>query len=351
MRTRLAASLMAVLLLQVAFATEEQTVAAAGRLDVSILVFDPGVPEDRASHRDLDVFPRIREIEALLMPFVLRESLVGTGEWGAVRVEPASDLAAEVLVEGSILHSDGELLSIGIRAVDSTGRIWVDDVFSGDDSIYAEITEALGNAKNSLDSREFDVIRNVAMLRYARALAPTAFAGYLGETQDGIITLERLPARDDPMLRWIHRIRETVFVFTDTVDAKYRALNADIDSVYEVWREYRSKSRMFEAQNIEHARATASAAPRGSYRALRNQYDNYRYDRITAQELDRLAVAFDNEVGPTITAMESRIAELEGWVDEKYTEWQRLLEALFEARTAAEPVSPELIEEIRRLTE
>lgn len=345
------ASLLAVLLVQVPPAVTAQTAAPAERLNVSILVFDPGVPEDRASHRDLDVFPRIREIESLLMPFVLRESLVGTGEWGAVRVEPAPDLASELLVKGEILHSDGELLSIEIHAADSTERVWVDGVFSGDQGVYADIAEALGNAKDSLDGRELGIIRNVAMLRYARSLSPTAFAGYLGTADDGTLTLERLPARDDPMLRWIHRIRETVYVFTDTMDAKYRELHTDIDSVYEVWRDYRAKSRLYEAQNIEHARATASAAPRGSYQALRNQYDNYKWDRTTAQELDRLAVAFDNEVGPTITTMESRIAELEGWVDEKYQEWQRLLEALFDARTAAEPVPEELIEEIERLTE
>jgi hypothetical protein len=31
--------------------------------------------------------------------------------------------------------------------------------------------------------------------------------------------------------------------------------------------------------------------------------------------------------------MEKRIAELESWVDEKYAEWHRLLEALFEVET------------------
>lgn len=344
------AALIPVMLLLIP-AASAQTGDPAEGLNVSILVFDPGVPEDRAAHRDLDVFPRIREIESLLMPFVLREALVETGEWGAVRVEPDSDLASELLVDGEILHSDGELLSIGIRATDATGRVWVDDVFSGDRIVYAQIADALHEAQNRLDRRELGIIRNVAMLRYARSLAPTAFSDYLGTAEDGTITLERLPARDDPMLRWIHRIRETVYVFTDTVDTKYRELNADIDSVYEVWREYRAKSRVYEAQNVEHAMATASSAPRGSYEALRNQYDNYRWDRVTAQELDRLAVAFDNEVGPTITAMESRIAELEGWVDEKYDEWQRLLEALFDARTAAEPVPEELIEEIERLAE
>ena len=49
-----------------------------------------------------------------------------------------------------------------------------------------------------------------------------------------------------------------------------------------------------------------------------------------AQEQDRLAIAFNNEVGPVVEAMEARIAELEAWVDAKYAEWHRLLEELFE---------------------
>ncbi len=51
---------------------------------------------------------------------------------------------------------------------------------------------------------------------------------------------------------------------------------------------------------------------------------------MTAQEQDRLAIAFNNEVGPVVDAMEKRIDELESWVDEKYAEWHRLLEELFE---------------------
>ena len=34
--------------------------------------------------------------------------------------------------------------------------------------------------------------------------------------------------------------------------------------------------------------------------------------------------------------MEERVAELEHWVDQKYAEWHRLLEALFEAETEIE---------------
>ncbi len=57
----------------------QQAVAEVGRdvskLDVSIAVFDPGVPADPSLHRDLDVFPRIRKIESLFLPFILRGAL------------------------------------------------------------------------------------------------------------------------------------------------------------------------------------------------------------------------------------------------------------------------------------
>ena len=82
--------------------------------------------------------------------------------------------------------------------------------------------------------------------------------------------------------------------------------------------------------------STQSSEPRGSYEALLNLYDNYKLDRITAQEQNSLAVAFSNEVGPAIAAMETRVAELEGWVDTQYAEWYRLLEELFEVESTLE---------------
>jgi len=48
-------------------------------------------------------------------------------------------------------------------------------------------------------------------------------------------------------------------------------------------------------------------------------------------------VAFNNEVGPKIAAMEGRVAEMDGWVEEHYSEWRRLLEELFEVETGLTP--------------
>jgi hypothetical protein len=199
--------------------------------------------------------------------------------------------------------------------------------------LYDEIARVLRASREQLNDRELQRIAEVSLMRYAAELAPSAFGQYIAEDADGRYSLQRLPARSDPMLERIERIRLTEYVITDTVDAKFRELHGEIASTYALWRDYRRKSVEYDRQNAEHAQATSSDVPRGSYDALKTLYDNYKWDRVTAQEQDRLAIAFNNEVGPVVEAMEARIDELENWVDAKYAEWHGLLEELFEVET------------------
>ena len=313
--------------------------ARSTTLNVSIAVFDPGVPADQSLHRAQQVFPRVREIEAMFLPFVLRDKLAGTTGWGAVRGVPQPDAAAELLISGTIVRSNGEILELNIRAVDASGRVWFDKVFTGlvmNQTLYNDIVESLRTARSQLNDKALTDIVEISLLRYANQLAPSAFGSYLNEADDGTITIIRLPAKSDPMLDRIDRIRRTEYVITDTVDAKFQELHAEIASIYQLWREYRRKVIKYQMEDDRRAQSTSSNAPRGSYEAMKNQYDNYKFVRITAQEQDRLVVAFNNEVGPTVDAVEVRIAELETWVDQRYAEWHRLLEELFEVETSTD---------------
>jgi len=326
-------------------------------LNVTIPVFDPGVPADRSQFRDLDIFPRIRGIEAKLMPFLLRETLVESGKWGAVRVVAEPEEAAELQLLGTIIRSDGDWLNLRIRAVDATGTVWLDRVFSDQvnnglttrqkdkdkdkdkdkldfQALYTEIANALLGVRGELSDAALSRIRNTSLVRYASELAPTAFKGYLEQNDDGTIRLLRLPARGDPMLARIEVIRNTEFLITDTVDTKFREFNTDLTHTYRVWRDYRRKFVDYETENVRFATANADAYQPGSWNAIKHQYDAYKYDRITAQEQDRLAVAFNTEVSTTVEAMEARIAELDGWVERGYLEWRSLLEELYEVDTA-----------------
>ena len=98
-------------------------------LNVSITVFETGVPEDPLEQRRLRVDASIREVEAILLPFMLRQVLVETNEWGAVRVVPEPDSRAELRLTARIVQSDGITLALALRAVDSTGRVWLDDTY------------------------------------------------------------------------------------------------------------------------------------------------------------------------------------------------------------------------------
>ena len=85
---------------------------------------------------------------------------------------------------------------------------------------------------------------------------------------------------------------------------------------------------------MKFAEAKADDAGRGSWESIKHHYDAYKYHRVTAQERDRLAVAFNTEVAATVDAMETRVAELNGWVENGSLEWRRLLEELFEVETS-----------------
>jgi len=303
------------------------------QLNVSIAAFDPGVPEDNSLHRDLQVFPKIREIESMFLPFVLRQVLVDSGDWGAVRVVPEADAASELLITGTIVHSDGETLTVELHAVDARGQEWAKQTYTTHtdfEDLYAGFLDDLKTVRNGIDDRTLRNIVGTSLMRYSAELAPDAFDGYIEMQSDGTVKLLRLPADGDPMLARIQRIRSVEYVMTDAIDQKFRELHEEVDSVYEIWRKYRRWYTNFKAEEAQRNEFSQTDAKSGTYEAIKQSYDNYRMDRLAAQEQDKWAVGFNNEMEPIIEKMEQRIAEMNGWVEDGYVEWARILEELFE---------------------
>lgn len=319
-------------------------------LNISIAVFDPGVPEDPLEIRRQRILPEVREIEALLLPFMLREALVRTGEWGAVRIVPESEDAAEILISGAIVRSDGNGLELSVRVSDAGGQEWIDHVYVseatsegadseeptdlyGFESLFDAIAEDLRVARAARDEAQFAEIVEISFLRYATELAPSIFDGYLFTAPDGTVEIQRLPAENDPMLERIERIRQSEYVFIDTVDEQFQDLHGEIVSIYDLWLEYRRQVAQFESREIERVASSQSNGPRGSYQAIRSHYDNYKWARMQQQRQANRAQAFDNEVGPTVNSMQARVAQLEIWLADQYAEWRGLLEELFALET------------------
>ena len=108
----------------VSVALNKAVTLESDRLNVSVIAFDPGVDPNKGKvtqfHRHL------RDAEAGYMPVVLKNTLVDSGHWGAVRVLPETDPTAEVLVVSRILESDAVELRLRISVSDSRGVVWLD---------------------------------------------------------------------------------------------------------------------------------------------------------------------------------------------------------------------------------
>ena len=107
-------------------------IAEAQLLDVGVAVFDSGVPEGEVDKDVLEhlikegTFVQIRRSEALYMAVLLRNTLQKSANWGTVWVAPKDSTAADLSVDGKILHSDGDYFQLHVKATDATGRLWVD---------------------------------------------------------------------------------------------------------------------------------------------------------------------------------------------------------------------------------
>lgn len=368
----------------------KQQIPEAELLDVGIQTFDTNIPAALAGNEEaLDkrrIYPDVRKAESRLLPARLKTTLEASGQWGAVRVVPEGVKFVDVMVSGKILESTGGRLELEIDAVDATGRVWIrDKTYSGDpdlgsyktdaamrvrdpfQNVYVQIANDLLLAREQLDGAARREVREVAQLRFAQDLDPRSFAGYLQKDANGITRLARLPAKDDPAIVRIGKIRERDAVVIDTLDG-YNEQFAE--GLFDSYAGYRRTSReAIEKEEKARAQATArtvlgaaavlasilapSQCGSGDYNCQRIE-DAVRYGggaggvaavmsgikkfgdaKNAAQEVKELARSFENEAGAQVVEVEGRSLKLTGTAEEQYREWRRLLAAIYAEETGA----------------
>jgi hypothetical protein len=323
-------------------------------VDVGLVVFDPGIPADQSTHSKRGIFPEIRKAEAKYMPVVLRQVLVESGDWGVVRVLPEVLDSSELLVNGTILHSDGLRLQLRITARDARGVEWLNRVYSdstrstdypvrvpGDPylRLYQQIADDLVAARRQKSAKQLATIQDIALMRYAIQLAPTVFGSYLTQTSEGQYVLVRFPAEGDPMLARVVRIRNQEYLFIDTVDEQYEHLSEQIASTYNLWRQYSAEQALYQGEYQQRAASRSSQGRRGSFAALEQSYNTYKWSKIHEQDLGELALGFNNEVTPTVMDVSGAVFELSGTLDSQYSEWRDILQRIFTLETGLVPAS------------
>ncbi len=318
-------------------------------LEIGLVVLDPGTGGDSLVNRQQGIFEDVRAAESRYLPFALRRALVDSNQWGAVRVLPGSDPGYELLVSGRILVSNGAELSLALTVRDSLDDVWLEKTYSvvAEENAYLETERRLRRPfqdlyhqfandllvlKQQRDDRSLRRIREVSELRYAADLLPDAFGNYLGRDELGLITVERLPARDDPMIERIRRVREQEYLFIDTTDEQYADLYTEMTPVYDLWRQYLWEQLAYR-EAWETRLAERDKPRRGSYQAMKQTYNNYKWEKIQREEMQTLAQGFDNEVAPTAMELEGRVVQLNGSLDQRYREWRDILRQIYQLET------------------
>jgi hypothetical protein len=317
-------------------------------LDIGLVIFDPGVPLDAARHSKEGIFPEIRKAEARYLPYLLRQALVKTEAWGAVRVLPKPDTSSELLLTGKILHSDGMRLVLQMRATDASGRVWIDQVYHDEAGqsdypvelgeepyadIYRKITNDLLALREQLSRGELETVRNVALLQYASGLSPDAFADFVSEEEDGSLAIRRLPSQDDPMLARVRRIQNQEYRFIDNADEQYLTLYDEMTPTYNLWRQNGRELAIYKAEYEARVASREPDGQRGTFAQMQQTYNTYKRAKEHDQDLDEIAEGFNNEVAPTVMEIEGKVFRLNGSLEAQYSEWRSILRSIFSLET------------------
>ncbi|MEM0953739.1 MAG: hypothetical protein AAGI24_06335 [Pseudomonadota bacterium] len=318
-------------------------------LEIGIVVLDSGIEGDSLENRREGVFPEVREAETRYLPFALRRTLVDSNQWGAVRVLPNRDPGYELLISGEIIESNGAELALKLTAIDASDRVWLDQTYTAVaeerayqeaerrqrrpfQSLYNQFANDLLTIREGYSDRELRRLRELSTLRYAGALLPEAFNEFIRRDESGVYSLQRLPARGDPMLARILRVREQEYIFIDTTDEQYADLFTEMTPVYDLWRQF-LREQLAYREAWEERIAERDTPKSGTYLSMKQRYNNYKWKKIQRQEMRILADGFNNEVAPTTLQLEGNVVKLSGSVDQRYREWRDILRQIYQLET------------------
>ena len=77
----------------------------------------------------------------------------------------------------------------------------------------------------------------------------------------------------------------------------------------------------------------------GTFVAMEQTYNAYRGLKIQEQDLDEMALGFNNEVAPTVMQVSGKVFRLNGTLGTQYSEWRKILRDIFVLETGLPPES------------
>lgn len=339
-------------------------------LDVGVVLFEDGVDitDDESA-----AYSSVRQSEAVWFSSQLKNTLASSNAWGSVRTLPKQAIV-DLSISGRLIESNGEVVTLAIKAEDATGRVWLDKEYHQQASSYAyhpeidlpgdpfqslfnEIANDLFAYRANLSGQQLTQIRAIAKIRFAKDFVPAAFDGYVTQDQDGQYQLLRLPAQSDPMLLRVEQVQARNDLFLDVIQDYYRVFNRNMAEPYAEWRKLSYKEVIYERQLREQARNEKIVGALVMLGGTATAVDDDRSNRtrvaghvgiisgaalfsrsfakrdeaaMHSDALRELGASLQAQLEPSVVDLQDRSVTLSGTVDDQLKEWRRILSRMFE---------------------
>jgi hypothetical protein len=349
-------------------------------LDIGIVEFDDGVPENNDPLKT-GVYEEVRSAEVRYLPYHLKTTLQATGHWGAVRVIPSRSAFTDVIISGAIEKSDGEFVTLKVKVEDASGRRWYEKEYETQtgissydqyrdktndpyQNVFNDIANDLRVFVDSIPPKRIEHIRQISELQFFGDMAPLSFGEHLATDEDGITSIVRLPAENDPMVARLRQIRERDRLVVDTLNEHYANFYYGIAIPYEGWRKisreehvnYRQVRRSaamrtllgvvvlagsvaMETDNSSHSsvrRMKRGAQTVGISKGLETIFSGLTRRseaKMHIESIKELSESFGSEAAPMVVTVEGEARRLTGTAAAQYESWRRLLKQIYEAET------------------
>jgi len=370
---------------EVITADETELVAASAPkdesqlLDIGIIEFDDGVPENN-NPESSRIYAPIRNAESRYLAYHLKNTMQGTGHWGAVRVIPSENAFTDVMINARIDESDGEFIELDVVVTDISGQNWYTKHYKTQTGIssysenrdrrqdpyqkvFNEISNDLYAHVEALPEDYVQNLQQISELKFFEDMSPQSYGAHLQSDKDGQVTINRLPAENDPAVHRLRQIRERDRLVVDMLNEHYANFYYGISIPYHAYR----KASREEAVNYRQVKRSAALKTlmgvvvlAGSLQMDTNDssYSRQRMKStlrtigigeglnsiiagitrnteasIHVEAIEELSESFSSEAAPMVVSIEGQARRLTGTAAAQYESWRKLLRDLYEAET------------------
>jgi len=348
-------------------------------LDVGIIEFDAGVPDDNDPEKSR-IHSEIRNAESRYLAYHLKTTMQGTGHWGAVRVLPSKEAFTDVIIDGRIEQSDGEYVEIEITVSDTSGQIWFEKTYetqTGTSSyserrdrrldpyqkVFNDIANDVQAHADSLEPEYVVRLQEISELKFFADMSPRTYSDHLQSDEDGIVSVQRLPADNDPSVNRLRQIRERDRLVVDMLNEHYANFYYGIAIPYHSFRKasreesvnYRQVKRAAALQTImgvvvlagslavdtndsSYSRSQMKRGLQGigieqGLSSIMTGVTRNSEASIHVEAIAELAESFGSEAAPMVVNVEGEARRLTGTAAAQYESWRKLLRDIYEAET------------------